>query len=123
MPHPHGKANPSGGYRLRRKRPDPCNLGRIFMQAIVYTKYGGPDVLRLKEVEKPAPKDDEVLIKVRAATVVAGDCEARSFTFPIWFWLPLRIVLGLVKPKRPILGQGKPSPKSLEIRSIAPLWV
>ncbi len=75
------------------------------MKAIVYTKYGPPDVLQLKEVQKPTPKDDEVLIRVYAATVIAGDCEARSFTFPIWFWLPLRIMLGLIKPKRPILGQ------------------
>ena len=76
------------------------------MKAIVYTKYGPPDVLQLKEVEKPAPKDNEVLIRTRAATVIAGDSELRSFTFPIWFWLPLRIYAGLTKPKRVnILGQ------------------
>jgi len=75
------------------------------MKAIVYTEYGPPDVLQLKEVEKPTPKDNEVLIKIHAATVTAGDCEVRSFTFPILFWLPLRIMFGLIKPKRLILGQ------------------
>ena len=76
------------------------------MKAIVYTKYGPPDVLQLKEVEKPAPKYNEVLVKIHAATVIAGDCEIRSFKFPrIWFWLPLRIYMGLRNPRRPILGQ------------------
>jgi len=75
------------------------------MKAIVYTEYGTPDVLRLEEVEKPAPKADELLIKVHAAEVTKADCEMRSFKFPVkWFWLPLRIALGLLKPKRQILG-------------------
>jgi len=76
------------------------------MKAIVWTKYGPPDVLQLKEVAKPVPKDDEVLVKVYATTVLAGDCELRSFKFPILYWLPLRILLGFKKPKRiTILGQ------------------
>ena len=75
------------------------------MKGIVYTKYGSPDVLQLKEVEKPIPKDDEVLIKVHAAEVTKADCELRSFHFPVkWFWLPLRIAMGLIKPKKQILG-------------------
>jgi len=75
------------------------------MRAIVYTKYGPPDVLHLKEVEKPIPKDDEVLIKVHAAEATKADCEMRSFNFQVkWFWLPLRIALGLIKPKKQILG-------------------
>jgi NADPH:quinone reductase-like Zn-dependent oxidoreductase len=76
------------------------------MKAIVWTKYGPPGVLKLKEVEKPIPKDNEVLIKVHAATVTAGDCEMRSLKFPIWLSLPMRIYTGLRKPKRiTILGQ------------------
>ena len=74
------------------------------MKAIVYEKYGPPDVLQLKEVEKPTAKDNEVLIRIHAATVTAGDCEIRSFKIPIWIWLPLRIVMGIRKPRRPILG-------------------
>ena len=75
------------------------------MKAIVYTKYGSPDVLEVKEVKKPTPKDDEVLIKVHASEVTKADCEMRSFNFQVkWFWLPLRIALGLIKPKKQILG-------------------
>ncbi len=77
------------------------------MKAIVFRKYGSPDVLRVEEVEKPAPEDDEVLIKIYAATVATADCEARSFTFPAWFWLPLRLMFGVLRPRKPIqiLGQ------------------
>jgi NADPH:quinone reductase-like Zn-dependent oxidoreductase len=75
------------------------------MKGIVYTKYGPPDVLQLKEVEKPSPKDNEVLVKVHAAEATKADCEMRSFNFPVkWFWLPLRIAMGLMKPKKQILG-------------------
>jgi len=75
------------------------------MKAVVYEKYGPPDVLKVKEVNKPIPKDDEVLIKVHAAEVTKADCEMRSFNFPVkWFWLPLRFALGLTKPKNQILG-------------------
>ena len=78
------------------------------MKAIVYTKYGPPDVLQLKEVQKPTPKDDEVLIRTYAATVIAGDCEFRSFKFPLWFWLPLRIYAGLIRPILPqIFGKNR----------------
>ena len=75
------------------------------MRAIVYKKYGSPDVLQLEEVEKPVPDDDEVLIKVHAAEATKSDCEMRSFQFAVkWFWLPLRIALGITKPKRQVLG-------------------
>ncbi|MED4694752.1 NAD(P)-dependent alcohol dehydrogenase [Peribacillus frigoritolerans] len=74
------------------------------MKAIVYTKYGPPDVLHLKEVEKPDPKENEILIKVKAATVTMGDIRSRSFTVPLSVWLPARIIMGLRRPKKTILG-------------------
>ena len=76
------------------------------MKAIIWTKYGPPDVLQLKEVEKPLPKNHEVLIKVNATTVTVGDCELRSLKGPILFRLPMRLYIGFSKPKRiTILGQ------------------
>jgi NADPH:quinone reductase-like Zn-dependent oxidoreductase len=75
------------------------------LKAITYSKYGPPDVLQLKEVDKPVPKDDEILIRVRAVEATKSDCEMRSFKFAVkWFWLPLRIALGVRKPRRQILG-------------------
>ena len=74
------------------------------MKAIVCTKYGPPDVLQLKDVEKPTPKDNEVLIKVHASTVTSGDVWIRSSTYAAWFWLPGRIMYGLRKPRKTIPG-------------------
>jgi len=74
------------------------------MKAIVYEKYGPPDVLHLKEVAKPVPKDNEVLIKVHATTVTKYDCWMRSSTAPTGFGFLMRIASGLRKPKQPILG-------------------
>jgi NADPH:quinone reductase-like Zn-dependent oxidoreductase len=75
------------------------------MKAIVYKNYGGPDVLQIKEVPKPEPGDNEVLIKVHAAEATKADCELRSFRFAVkWFWLPLRIAMGLTRPKNQVLG-------------------
>jgi len=74
------------------------------MRAIVCTKYGPPDVLQLKEVEKPVPKDNEMLIRIHASTVTAGDIRLRSFTWAPWFWLPGRIMYGLSKPRKKIPG-------------------
>jgi len=69
------------------------------MKAIVWTKYGPPDVLQLREVAKPAPKENEVLIRIIASTVTAGDCELRSLNLPLYFSLPMRFWLGFRKPK------------------------
>lgn len=75
------------------------------IKAITYTNYGAADVLRVSEVEKPVPKDDEVLIRVRAAEATKSDVEMRSFKFSVlWFWIPLRIAFGIRKPRRQILG-------------------
>ena len=75
------------------------------MKAIVYVKYGEPEVLQLSEIEKPEPADDEVLIRIRAAEATKADCEMRSFNFAVkWFWLPLRIAMGVTKPKKQVLG-------------------
>src|SRR6267143_2630346 len=76
------------------------------MKAIVWTKYGPPDVLQLRDVEKPNPKANEILIRVRATTVTTGDCEMRSLRMPLSLRLPLRMYNGLRRPKRiTILGQ------------------
>jgi NADPH:quinone reductase-like Zn-dependent oxidoreductase len=74
------------------------------MKTIVCTKYGPPEVLQLKEVAKPVPGDNSVLIKIHATTVTSGDIRLRSFNVPLSFWLPARIALGLRKPKTTILG-------------------
>jgi NADPH:quinone reductase-like Zn-dependent oxidoreductase len=74
------------------------------MKAIVCTRYGPPDVLQLKEVEKPTPKDNEVLIRVHATTVTSGDVWIRSSTFSWWFFIPGRIMYGIRKPRKTIPG-------------------
>ncbi len=74
------------------------------MKAIVATQYGGPEVLQLKEIEKPTPKDNEVLIKVHATTVTVADFRMRSFTVPAAVWIPARLALGITKPRQPIFG-------------------
>ncbi len=76
------------------------------MKAIVYYQYGLPDVLQFKEIEKPTPKDNEVLVKIHATTVTIGDTIMRSLKIPgpRWQRLFARIYLGIRKPKRTILG-------------------
>ena len=76
------------------------------MKAIVWTKYGPPEGLQLREVEKPAPKESEILVKVHATTVIAGDCEMRRLELPLMLSFPMRLYAGFLQPKRiPVLGQ------------------
>ncbi len=74
------------------------------MKAIVYHRYGGPEVVEIAEVPKPLPKDNEVLIRIRATTVTTGDWRARSLTMPPGFGLMARLVFGLFRPRQLILG-------------------
>jgi NADPH:quinone reductase-like Zn-dependent oxidoreductase len=74
------------------------------MKAVFCERYGPPEVLELREVEKPTPKDNEVLIRTRATTVTSGDYRARSLDVPAGFGLVSRLVLGVFRPRQPILG-------------------
>lgn len=74
------------------------------MKAIICTKYGPPNVLQLQDIEKPIPKKNEVLVKIHATSVTTGDCRIRGFNSPLLFWIPMRIILGFRKPRKPILG-------------------
>jgi NADPH:quinone reductase-like Zn-dependent oxidoreductase len=72
---------------------------------MIWTAYGPSGVLQLQEIEKPTPKDNEVLIRIHATTVTAGDCEQRGLKLPFWLALPMRLYVGLIRPKRiTILG-------------------
>ena len=75
------------------------------MRTIACTDYGPPDVLQLREAAKPVPKDNEILIRIRATTVSAADCELRRFDFPSWVWLPMRLWSGILRPRHRVLGQ------------------
>jgi NADPH:quinone reductase-like Zn-dependent oxidoreductase len=75
------------------------------MRAVVCAAYGPPDVLQLRDVAKPVPKDDEVLVRIRATTVSAADSELRRFDFPSWVWVPMRLWSGILRPSHPVLGQ------------------
>jgi NADPH:quinone reductase-like Zn-dependent oxidoreductase len=75
------------------------------MRAVIYERYGPPEVMRVVERPKPQPAECEVLIRVRATEATKADCELRAFRFAVsWFWLPLRLGVGVVRPRRQILG-------------------
>lgn len=77
------------------------------MKAAVLRRYGPPEAVRIEDVAKPLPREGEVLIRIHAATVATADCEMRTFSFPAWLWLPLRLAFGVFRPREPvqILGQ------------------
>jgi NADPH:quinone reductase-like Zn-dependent oxidoreductase len=77
----------------------------LLVKAVVCGRYGPPDVLQLREVEKPTPKNDEVLVRVHAASVSMGDCELRGLNVPFEWKLLLRIGFGIRAPRKKILGQ------------------
>ena len=92
------------------------------MRAVVYDQYGPPDVLRFEEVEKPSPKDDEVLIKIHASTVNRLDChtrEANQRSGPAVTLLS-RLVSGLRRPRQPILGSELALPFPATLPPVAP---
>jgi NADPH:quinone reductase-like Zn-dependent oxidoreductase len=74
------------------------------MKAIICPRYGPPEVLELRDVEKPIPQDNEVLVGIRATTVVQADVRVRGFRVPPSFWVPARLSLGFIRPKQPVLG-------------------
>jgi NADPH:quinone reductase-like Zn-dependent oxidoreductase len=74
------------------------------MNAVICTKYGPPEVLQLRDVEKPVPKDNEVLIKIHAAAVTVSDCFVRSGKVSLLLWIPMRIFVGFRRPRNPVLG-------------------
>lgn len=74
------------------------------MNAVICTAYGTPEALKIKEVEKPKPKDNEVLIKIVATAVNSGDTRIRGFNVDGIFRIIMRLVLGFRKPRKPILG-------------------
>lgn len=75
------------------------------MRAITYHRYGGPEVLAVEEVDRPALEPGRILVRVQAAEACKSDCEMRGFDFSVkWFWLPLRLALGVRRPRRTILG-------------------
>lgn len=75
------------------------------MKAIVFNQYGAPDQLQLEEVVTPTPAEDEILVRIHNTTVIKGDCDLRRFDVPKWIWLPLRIYMGIFRPRVRILGQ------------------
>ena len=74
------------------------------MKAVVCTRYGQPEVLKITEAEKPAPKKDEICIRIYATAATATDIFVRGFQWPIKYMIPMRLMIGLIKPRNPIIG-------------------
>ncbi|AEF41156.1 NAD(P)-dependent alcohol dehydrogenase [Hoyosella subflava] len=92
------------------------------MKAAVYDRYGPPEVMRITDVDKPTPRDDEILVKVYSTTVTAGDYRVRTLDTPAGFRLMSRIVFGVSTPRKPILGSelaGDVASVGKDVRSFA----
>jgi NADPH:quinone reductase-like Zn-dependent oxidoreductase len=76
----------------------------MIMKAIICTKYGPPEVLQVAEVDKPVPKEDEVLIEIKASAVTSSDIFIRSSNIPMRMRIPMRLMLGILKPRKKIIG-------------------
>jgi NADPH:quinone reductase-like Zn-dependent oxidoreductase len=74
------------------------------MKAVLCTAYGNPEVLKVVDIDKPVPKPNEVLVKIKVSTVTFGDCELRNLTLPAWTRFPIRLYFGYRKPRRYIPG-------------------
>lgn len=74
------------------------------MKAVTCRSYGPPDVLKVEEIERPSPKHNEVLVKVEATSVTSGDVRMRAFTGAGTFWLPMRLLFGILRPRNPVPG-------------------
>lgn len=74
------------------------------MRAVIWTAYGDPEVLKVREVDRPVANHGDVLVNVRASAVTTGDCRLRGFRVPVGLWLPTRLAFGLSKPRRKIPG-------------------
>jgi NADPH:quinone reductase-like Zn-dependent oxidoreductase len=100
-----GAGNPWDAIGARQDVSNASTKGSTHMKAVIWTKYGSPDSLQIREVPRPAPRENEVLIKVHAAAVSAADTEFRRLKLPILFSIPLRLYLGIARPTRiKILG-------------------
>ena len=101
----YDRSYPQSLHEVRLQSKGGHYFERSLVKAIVYTRYGPPDVLQLKEVKKPVPKENEVLIRVHTSALTKGDCEMRSPKIPNAIWFIVRIFFGLTRPRKQILGQ------------------
>jgi len=74
------------------------------MKAVVCTRYGAPEVLQIREMPKPSPTDNEVLVRIRATAVTASDVFVRGLQLPWRYRIPMRLAIGLTRPRRAIIG-------------------
>jgi NADPH:quinone reductase-like Zn-dependent oxidoreductase len=88
---------------MKKERPE-TDYKKKYMKAVVYAKSRSPDFIEIREIEKPIPKENEILIKVHATTVTSGDVSLRSFKNQTLFWLIMRIMYGVKRPDKLILG-------------------